>query len=242
MKPYYDHAGITIYHGDALELLPALCPVGLNPVDVVLADPPYGIDGGRGGVNGQRAKGQYRASGWADTPNYVGEVCVPVIEKAIEAVGRVVVTPGARCMHLYPPPDDVGCFYTPAAAGWSKWGHTTFNPIFYYGKDPRAGRGQSPNGITVTERADVDGFPCPKPLKAWTWLLEKCCLPGETVLDPFLGSGTTLAAAQLLGRRAIGIEIEEVYCEIAAKMLDQVRVAQNQVGPKTADPVSSKEA
>ena len=89
MKPYYDHAGITIYHGDALELLPALCPVGLNPVDVVLADPPYGIDGGRGGVNGQRAKGQYRASGWADTPNYVGEVCVPVIEKAIEAVGRV---------------------------------------------------------------------------------------------------------------------------------------------------------
>ena len=89
MKPYYDHAGITIYHADALELLPVLCPVGLNPVDVVLADPPYGIDGARGGVNVQRAKGQYRASGWADTPRNVREVCVPVIEEAIEAVGRV---------------------------------------------------------------------------------------------------------------------------------------------------------
>jgi DNA modification methylase len=61
--------------------------------------------------------------------------------------------------------------------------------------------------------------PSPKPLNVMRWILG--CLPGETVLDPFMGSGTTLRAAKDLGRRAIGIEIEERYCEIAAKRLAQ---------------------
>ena len=58
-------------------------------------------------------------------------------------------------------------------------------------------------------------------MNAWAWLLNKGSLPGETVLDPFMGSGTTLRVAKDLNRKAIGIEIEERYCEIAVDRLRQ---------------------
>lgn len=63
--------------------------------------------------------------------------------------------------------------------------------------------------------------PCPKPLQLWRWLMSKFSKEGELALDPFMGSGTTLRAAKDVGRRAIGIELEERYCEIAANRLRQ---------------------
>jgi len=216
MTPYYERNGITIYHGDCRDVLPQI-----SQMDLVLTDPPYGIDGGKGGSRG-RGKVNYIANEWEDSPEYIAKICVPIIEYAIANAGRCIVTPGLKHMHLYPVPADVGCFWTPASTGFGAWGHTTFNPIFYYGRDPRAGKGQTPNGRQMTEQAEVDGHPCPKPLIPWKWLLIKGTAElTDIIVDPFMGSGTTLRAAKDLGHCAIGIDIEERYCEIAAKRLAQ---------------------
>ena len=66
-----------------------------------------------------------------------------------------------------------------------------------------------------------NGHPAAKPLSVVVDLVEKLCADSDTVLDPFMGSGTTLVAAKNLGRKAIGIEIEERYCEIAAQRCSQ---------------------
>ena len=170
----------------------------------------------------ERGKAKYKSSsGWEDTPEYVREVCVPLVRSLIATVRRVILTAGIFTLRSYPPPDDIGAFWTPASIGHGPWVFSTYTPILYYGKDPRAGKGQTLNGMQLTERSPKVDHPCPKPLKAWKWLLAKCSLQGETALDPFMGSGTTLVAAKHLGRRAIGIEIEERYCEIAANRLAQ---------------------
>ena len=221
MKPYWTSAdgNLTIYHGDARDVLPEL---DLSAVDLVLTDPPYGIDGGRGTDSRARGKGNYAAHGWADTTDYVHSACISVIAECIVRVQRVLLTPGLVNMMAYPQPDDVGSFGSVNGGGRTPWGFSTFNPIFYYGKDPRAGKGQSPTGRAMHSSHDpIDWHPCPKPLDAWQWLLCKGSLEGETVLDPFAGAFTTLLAAQRTGRKAIGIEIEEYYCERGAERLSQ---------------------
>jgi len=70
-----------------------------------------------------------------------------------------------------------------------------------------------------------DGHPAPMPYAMASGHIQTWSDPGETVLDPFMGSGTTLRAAKDLGRKAIGIEIEERYCEIAAKRMSQLAMA-----------------
>lgn len=214
--PYYEKNGIVIYHGDARDFLD-LVPTG----SVLLTDPVYGIDGGRGGDARDFGKGKYEGKGWEDTAEYVASVCVPVVEKILSVAVRGAVTPGNRCLFLYPKPTDVGCFWCPAAVTHGPWGFLNFNPILYYGKDPRAGKGALPTGIAVTEMAEKNGHPCPKPIRSWQWLLNKVAMPGEIVVDPFMGSGTTLRAAKDLGYKAIGIEIEEKYCETAVNRLAQ---------------------
>ena len=82
-------------------------------------------------------------------------------------------------------------------------------------------KGPMPNVITTTEQAKKNGHPCPKPLRVWSVLMDRVSEQVDVVLDPFMGSGTTLRAAKNLCRQAIGIEIEERYCEIAAKRLEQ---------------------
>ena len=218
-KPYYSESGITIYHGDCREILP-----NLDPVDLVLTDPPYGINGGRGSNSKQRSMGEYEGafSSDKDTPLYIQECVVPVIKDCLKLSAAVIITPGNKNFCLYPQPDSFGCIWNPQGTGGQRWGWTDSQPIFYYGTSPLQGIRLEPCSFHVKKNDDCDnGHPCPKPYTLWKKILLKGLQDRQAVLDPFMGSGTTLRAAKDLGRKAIGIEIEEKYCEIAAKRLRQ---------------------
>ena len=219
MTPYYERDGITIYHADARDVLSDLP----YHIDLMLTDPPYGINGSSGS-NAKRGKSNYTLNGWDDTPAYIESIVIPIIMECLKLADRSIITPGTPNAHLYfksMPPNDVGCFWQPGNPSWAPWGQATTNLILYYGKDPRGGKNQTPNGTVMRPETNTLRHPCPKPLGSWQWLLNKGSLEGETILDPFMGSGTTLRAAKNLNRRAIGIEIEERYCEIAANRLSQ---------------------
>lgn len=218
MRIYFQDDYCTLYLGDCRAILPTL---EKGSVDLVLTDPPYGISGGNGAISVKRAKSAY-ASDFDDTPEFVCKVVVPVIKQCIELAKRVVVTPGLRCMWDYPRPYETGVFYYPAGAGMSRWGFNCYQPILFYGMCPHGGTlGHSNSRKSVETPEKAIKHPCAKPLNDWIWLLKLSSLEGETVLDPFAGSGTTLVAAKHMGRKAIGIEIEEKYCAIAAKRLEQ---------------------
>lgn len=216
MKPYYQHAGITIYHGNCLDILPHIT------ADVAITDPPYGVNLGAGAGSSRYKNEPYL--NLSDDEEFVTSVCVPAVSLCLERFGRVAMTPGNRCMFAYPRPTDVGIWYNPASTNRGAWGFCFANAfIFFYGNDPHnVGNGMIPNSL-AGHCDSVDGIdhPCPKPLLFASWLVKRASRPQEIICDPFTGSGSFLIAAKNLGRKAIGIEIEEKYCEIAAKRLSQ---------------------
>jgi site-specific DNA-methyltransferase (adenine-specific) len=224
VKPYYEHAGITIFHGDCREILPSL------KADVVVTDPPYG-------VNLTKKTSDFRDSErfdngvslqasviYRDDPEHIIALIDTAIAPLVARIGRALVFTGPRLLFAYPSPDAIGCVFTPNGAGRCAWGFQCMHPILFYGSDPYLvdGAGSRPNSFR-TEQPNRETFdhPCPKPLPWMKWAVLRASRTGETVLDPFMGSGTTLRAAKDLGRKAIGIEIEERYCEISAKRLAQ---------------------
>ncbi len=206
-----------VIQGDCLTVLPTL-----TGVDAVITDPPYGVQ-----LRGKRTKRKASLSNTgysnlADEPDVVRDVAVPCVTQCIKMFGRVVVMPGVRNMFMYPTPADVGGVFNPAGAGMGRWGFCCVHPILYYGKCPYLanGRGSRPNGFKdIAAGEKVDGHPCPKPIRWMTWLIERATNPGDTVLDPFCGSGTTGVACVQTGRNFIGIELDAGYCEIARRRI-----------------------
>ena len=236
---YFDH-GATSFGEDAIEQLRCDSCDGIGnvarAVDVVVTDPPYGVAlAGKSNKWRPSKHGGYESFDDSEE-SILGEV-IPAFVAAVTAVGRAVVTPGARMCHSYPKPDAIGGIYNRCGAGSGRWGFECVAPVYYYGKDPylAAGLGRRPNGWEqpVNDYAEKSDHPCPKPIGMMRWLVERASLFGETVLDPFMGSGTTGVACSELGRNFIGIERERKYFDIACERIERAQ-AQGQLIPHEA--------
>lgn len=242
-KPYYQHGGVTIYHGDCREILPALSPVVSAPLwagdgpGVPCAAPPL-------------TESVITDPIW---PNG-GKVFPGVDAWRLFAEAMAVVSSNRIVVHL-------GCnsdprflagvpsrfpFFRVCHLEYARVGYIdrllyTADTAYVFGEPPAAKKGATvlPGRCIATGRGRFEirgavrdvhkslqtdcyenlSHPCPRDLEHVQWLAK--WYGGASVLDPFSGAGTSLIAAKRIGASAIGIEIEEKYCEIAAKRLSQ---------------------
>jgi DNA modification methylase len=214
-KPYYSHAGITIYHADCRDILPHL-----EPVDLVLTDPPYGLNIVKDGKIGGTSK---EISRWRDQIN-TEHIPVYGDDKPIDPLPllplaeKIVIWGGQYIADKLP-----------ASGCWLIWLKRMNNQQNNFADCELAWTNlNSPTrclqhlwmGMLRHSEIQQHHHPTQKPVILMQWCIEKAD-PIQTILDPFMGSGTTLVAAKQLGRKAIGIEIEEKYCKIAVQRLAQ---------------------
>jgi site-specific DNA-methyltransferase (adenine-specific) len=225
MKPYYQDECVTLYHGDCRDILADL-PVA----DLLLTDPPYNIPqraavvrrntttiehwgsaGHNVAVQEWRPLVQLAGDAWiVDFGLQANDGCA--LARAHEAVCWVPTNFYALIKEAPPPTPRPGFCSALEIAVVSRVG----KPKWY-------GSGYVPNrwsGLTPNRRNAAD-HPTQKPIEPMRALIRALSPVGAIVLDPFVGSGTTLRAAKDECRKAIGVEIEERYCELAARRLDQ---------------------
>lgn len=176
--------------------------------DLCLTDPPYGLG------DSATCKNDYDEHN--DTienlRKLIAGAIVPLIDKM-----RVVLTPGNKNQYEYPRPSWTMAWFCPAGVGRGPWGFCCWQPIMCYGKDAKlaSGKGSHPDALVHQEGPSSDMHPCAKPMKLWLWLLDRTSDSGNTVYEPFSGSGTTIIACEQLGRKCRAIEISPGYVAVA---------------------------
>ena len=191
---------ITLIRGDCLEVLPTLAD---GSADAVITDPPYGVG--------------FRKEAWdSDIPDW--------LEPARSVAPLVAFTTAPTTMWDYPRPDWVNCWYREAsnsrtaAGGFNHW-----SPVLVYGK---VRFWVDSIKLHAIQHSYPKGFPhpSPKPLALAEWLVTNMTAAGDTVLDPFMGSGTTGVACVQAGRSFIGIEIDPDYFAVAKKRIEEAQM------------------
>ena len=209
IKPYFtdEKAGIVIYHGDCREILPML-----PKVDLVLTDPPYGIDHpcdfqSRGRANLARCSNYPKVNGDNKPFDPRWLLGMPSILWGANHFASKLPDESGWLVWDKERPDDLD--QSTCELAWSNVIKGVRRLRYLW------------NGM-IRKGDERLYHPTQKPVELMTWCLQlRWTLEAQTILDPYMGSGTTLRAAKDLGRRAIGIEIEEKYCEIAARRLSQ---------------------
>lgn len=240
MTPYYQDDSCTIYHGDAPEIM-ALFKA--ESIDVIWTDPPYGNGNHQGDLNARLNK--YRGISDQpisnDLPNTMRSVVGAVLLEAARVLKRDCCCccccctggggPNPTFAWIATRMDTLGLRFFHSVI-WDKinpglgWRYRRQHEMVMIahregGKLKWANNSLAVPNIYACSPPRQRSHPNEKPLKLVSSFLGWHSLIGDTILDPFMGSGTTLRAAKDLGRKAIGIELEERYCEIAAKRLGQ---------------------
>ena len=204
VSPYFEQDGVTLYHGDCREILPQL-----GQFDLLLTDPPYGLgdkwNGGGGGAKSSWAFSSSDAKAWDMSTSDALPSAVSIANDAIVWGGNYYSLPPMRCWLIWDKKQPDTWSTGQAEMAWT----TLDKPIRVY------------RLAQCEAHAEMESkmHPTQKPLSLMRWCLK--WTDAKTILDPFAGSGTTLLAARLEGRQAVGIEISERYCEIAANRLRQ---------------------
>lgn len=242
MKPYYEHGGVAIYHGNCMEVLHSM---ERGAVGGCVTDPPYS-SGGQYRSDRANSSASEKYSDRRDLPDFSGDnrdqrgflrwcsIWMAEVLRVCEAGAPMFAFTDWRQL---PTMTDAiqaggwnwqGLFVWDKAAGRPQKNRPTQSiEFFVYGVSGQVRAGEKDSWVclppiiraavpTAGERWHVTE----KPLEVIQYLLP-LVRPETAILDPFMGSGTTLVAAKSAGRRAIGIEIEERYCEIAATRLAQ---------------------
>lgn len=212
--PYYEEDNIVVYCGDCLEVLPQL-----EPVDMILTDPPYD-------------------SMTHDGVEFFDHLDFAPMEN-VESLVKLLLSKSKTWTICFCALEMLGDYKKAAPDCWIRggiWDRVSNMPqisgdrpaqggegiAIFHGKGRKKWNGGGKAAIWrhAVERNKKE-HPTQKPLSLFHQLVEQFSFDNQTILDPFMGSGTTLRAAKDLGRKAIGIELNERYCEIAVKKLGQ---------------------
>ncbi len=244
MKAYYSEGGIEIFHGDCREVMAGMAN---ESADIVWTDPPYGHGNADGDLLSRRAEavGDGIASTHVAIANDQPDTMREVVDAMLTEAARVLKKDCCCCCCCCCGGGGPSPTFAWVAERMDRQGLQFFHSVIWDKRNPGMGwrfRRQH-EMVMVAHRkggrlkwaedgkslANILSYypprdrlhPNEKPLDMVTAFLNAVGMPGDLVLDPFMGSGTTLVAAKGLGMRAIGIELEERYCEVAASRLAQ---------------------
>lgn len=241
VTPYYQDAAVTLYHGSCIDILPQI-----EIVDHVITDPPYARDVyiralGNNTKKGSKTpdrlyKGASMAKLAAGDIGAIDEMIEPVSVECSRLVRRwVVVFSDAETTWRWRKALEASGLRYIRTGAWVKPDPMPqmtgdrpcvgFEPCtIAHAQGPMRWNGGGKAAVWTYYIAKGNArpnHPCPKPEPLMLKLVQQFTDPDELVLDPFAGSGTTLRAAKRLGRRAIGIEVDEKFAEEAAKWCER---------------------
>lgn len=207
-QPYYADEHVTLFHGDSRELLPVIS------ADLAVTDPPYGIGLDYGHADDWRPDRDFWRALYDALPRS-SSLHMTCSNRHLPYWIEELDASGFNYLHTSVYWND-----TRAGGNWNGQFAYAWEPLLSFGKG---------HGFKLAERMLTDVLQHggkrvtehPAERTHGVWLAFMRLLPAGVILDPFAGSGTTLRVAKDLGRRAIGIEIEEKFCELAANRCAQ---------------------